>query len=158
MKKELDQIIFEITYKCNLNCTFCYNVWKGNGYKKRREMTINQYQQIIKRLPNAKIYGLSGGEPLLRKDIFEIIEVFQPKSNIISLMTSGININDKIILINENNTLPFLKDLYVIDVSGLSDIQSQIELMMDYIKRNVFSDYRTSEPFYMKDFIPLIKM
>ena len=69
-----------------------------------------------------------------------------------------ININDKIILINENNTLPFLKDLDVIDVSGLSNIQSQIELTMDYIKRNVFSDYRTSEPFYMKDFIPLTKM
>ena len=69
-----------------------------------------------------------------------------------------ININNKIILINENNTMSFLKDLDVIDVSGLSDIQSQIKLTMDNIKRNVFSDYRTSEPFYMKDFIPLTKM
>ena len=68
-----------------------------------------------------------------------------------------ISTNDKIILINENNTLLFLKDLDVIDVSGLSNIQSQIELTMDYIKRNQFSDYRTSEPFYMKDFIPLAK-
>jgi len=64
---------------------------------------------------------------------------------------------DKIILINESDTLPLLKDLDVIDVSGLSNIQSQIELTMDYIKRDVFSDYRTSEPFYMKDFIPLTK-
>lgn len=69
----------------------------------------------------------------------------------------GINVKDKIFLINENNTLPFIKDLEVIDVSGLSNIQSQIELTMDYIKSNEFSDYRNSEPFYMKDFVPLAK-
>ena len=70
---------------------------------------------------------------------------------------NDVNIKDKIVLCNENDTLPFLKDLDVIDVSGLSNIQSQLELTIDYIKRNEFSDYRTSEPFYMKDFIPLTK-
>jgi len=68
-----------------------------------------------------------------------------------------ISMKDKNILINESNTLSCLKDFDVIDVSGLSNILSQIELTMDYIKRNEFSDYRTSEPFYMKDFIPLTK-
>ena len=82
---------------------------------------------------------------------------FQRTSEYSIRKIDDISSKDKIIIINENNTLPFLKDIDVIDVSGLLNIQSQIELTMDYIKRNQFSDYRTSEPFYMKDFIPLAK-
>jgi len=36
-----------------------------------------------------------------------------------------------------------------------SDIMSLYQLTLNYISQNKFSDYNTSEPFYMKEFIPL---
>ena len=63
----LEQIIFEITYKCNLKCLFCYNVWKSNIYQMKAELTLKDYTHIIKKLPKATIYALSGGEPLFNQ-------------------------------------------------------------------------------------------
>lgn len=64
---------------------------------------------------------------------------------------------NKTVLINERIDLPALEKLKVIDIFVITNIQSQSELTLDYIKRDEFSDYRMSEPFYMKKFIPLVK-
>lgn len=40
------------------------------------------------------------------------------------------------------------------DVSGITNIDSQFELIISYLKEKKFSNYRTSEPFYMKEFVP----
>ena len=42
----------------------------------------------------------------------------------------------------------------ITDVSETSNIDSMHELTVDYIEKNNFGDYRTSEPFYMKEFVP----
>jgi tRNA threonylcarbamoyladenosine biosynthesis protein TsaB len=39
----------------------------------------------------------------------------------------------------------------------VSSIPSQLDLTLEKIKENLFSDPRTSEPFYLKEFIPLTK-
>jgi tRNA threonylcarbamoyladenosine biosynthesis protein TsaB len=51
-----------------------------------------------------------------------------------------------------NDTLEFEYE----NVSGRSDIESQFELCSSYIKNNLFSDYKISHPFYMKEFIPKV--
>lgn len=43
---------------------------------------------------------------------------------------------------------------YIIDVSAESGIKSMAELTNERIINNEFSDYRASQPFYMKDFTP----
>lgn len=40
------------------------------------------------------------------------------------------------------------------DVSGISNIESLFELTLCYIEEKKFSEYRTSEPFYMMEFVP----
>ncbi len=42
------------------------------------------------------------------------------------------------------------------DVSGFSSLEAQNKITQDYIRKNIFSDYRNSEPFYMKDFFPVL--
>jgi len=93
----LDQVVFETTYNCDLNCIFCYNVWKSDSYQKGSELTLNQYKTIINRIPKANIYVLSGGEPLLRRDIFEIADIMREKCKIITLLTSGIHLDESIV-------------------------------------------------------------
>ena len=68
-----------------------------------------------------------------------------------------IDTDNKIILVNEKTDLHLFENLNIIDLSEISNIQSHLELTLDYIKRKDFSDYKTSEPFYMKKFVPLVK-
>lgn len=43
------------------------------------------------------------------------------------------------------------------DLSHISNISSQLRLTLQYVSEKKYSDYGISEPFYMKDFLPLIK-
>ena len=44
-----------------------------------------------------------------------------------------------------------------ISLTEQTNINSQLELTLDMVKNDIFSDPNTSEPFYMKEFIPLVK-
>jgi tRNA threonylcarbamoyladenosine biosynthesis protein TsaB len=68
-----------------------------------------------------------------------------------------IDLSNKTVLINERIDSPALEKFNVIDIFTISNIQSQSELTLDYIKRDEYSDFGMSEPFYMKKFIPLVK-
>jgi|WetSurMetagenome_2_1015567.scaffolds.fasta_scaffold179369_2 tRNA threonylcarbamoyladenosine biosynthesis protein TsaB len=63
-----------------------------------------------------------------------------------------------IYVLNEKNEFDFPDNSEVIDVSGISNINSQLELSIKYINNNRFSDIITAEPFYMKDFVPVQKV
>lgn len=78
-------------------------------------------------------------------------------SNYMMKRLENITIGNKSIIINEKTDLHLFDNLKIIDLSEISNIQSHLELTLDNIKRNCFSDYKTSEPFYMKKFIPLVK-
>lgn len=65
---------------------------------------------------------------------------------------------DALFLINEkfHAGFPDILKSRVADVSGLSNIDVMDKLTRLSIDRNKFGDYRISEPFYMKDFVPNI--
>jgi len=74
-------LIWNLTNVCNLNC--------------ENELT---YEEIIGFIPqlkenNIKIVILSGGEPLLRKDIFDIAKAIREEGIITYLSTNGLLIN-----------------------------------------------------------------
>jgi radical SAM protein with 4Fe4S-binding SPASM domain len=61
------------TYKCNLHCLYCYNKKDRNEFR-GSELSTEQWLHV---LDQAKDFGINniiftGGEPLLRKDIFEL--------------------------------------------------------------------------------------
>jgi tRNA threonylcarbamoyladenosine biosynthesis protein TsaB len=61
---------------------------------------------------------------------------------------------NRIFLINEDDEQLKAFDFNVVRLSGKSNIYSQLELTNKYISENRYSDYKTSEPFYMKNFVP----
>lgn len=72
----------------------------------------------------------------------------------IDLLGDIINDNSEFVINEElNENLP--GDLFskIRNVSDTSNIPSQLELTMQKIREEDFSDYKTSEPFYMKDFV-----
>ena len=60
-----------ITDKCNLRCSYCYI-----NYNKEKEMSTEQIKNMLNEFAKlgTQIYGIAGGEPLVREDIFEVIK------------------------------------------------------------------------------------
>ena len=79
-----------ITRSCNLRCKSC-GVWKHPT----RELSTEEMKAALDRMIRLKplmIVGITGGEPLLRPDVYEIIDHISKK---------GITVD-----INSNGTLP----------------------------------------------------
>lgn len=64
---------FEVTYKCNNNCIFCYN---DKQIKKDNELDTVQAKKILDDLCSNGVMSINfnGGEPLVRSDFLELAE------------------------------------------------------------------------------------
>lgn len=63
---------YALTYKCNLRCKMC-NIWKRQGIDS--ELGIKEIDNFFKRSSRFFWLGLTGGEPFLRQDLAEIIDI-----------------------------------------------------------------------------------
>ena len=114
MKTQQPYIIFEITTDCNLNCRYCYNVWKMpltytssplmeegdtqySAHPKRilQDKKFNSYNQVMKTLK--KLFGIAdvhhvtmtGGEPFLAERFSEIVLFCRMKNKEITIISNG---------------------------------------------------------------------
>lgn len=91
-------LIFELTTSCNLDCIYCYNVWKERNDFSHKKLRLSEIKKIIPAiLANTDISGvtLAGGEPMLNKEIFDIAS-FLSSSNIqVSITSNGILLTEE---------------------------------------------------------------
>ena len=70
--------VLEMTYACNHECLFCSCPWEAPNSKfgKNKEMNLEEWKSAIKMLTEMGVCNLAftGGEPLLKKEIFEIMK------------------------------------------------------------------------------------
>ncbi|MEY3505607.1 MAG: hypothetical protein RI898_360 [Actinomycetota bacterium] len=76
MKQGLDAPIcltWELTYACNLACVHCLS---SSGQRDERELSTAQAKAVIDELRDLQVFyiNIGGGEPMIRRDFFEIIE------------------------------------------------------------------------------------
>jgi MoaA/NifB/PqqE/SkfB family radical SAM enzyme len=83
---------WDVTYRCNLNCVHC-DRYLCRG--KFNEMSTEDALNAVDRLEEMGIRALvlTGGEPLLRKDIFEIAHYAGDKAMRVYLSTNGTLLN-----------------------------------------------------------------
>ena len=86
-------MIWNFTNRCNLLCHHCYSKADANGTD---SLT---FQQIVDTIPSlldsgVKFVIFSGGEPLIRNDIFDIAEEMKKAGIITYLSTNGHYINE----------------------------------------------------------------
>lgn len=84
---------FELTARCNFNCPMCYVHMTEDQLREtgKKELTAQQWLDIAK---EAKDRGmvfalLTGGEPLVRKDFFEIYDGMRKMGILISINSNG---------------------------------------------------------------------
>ncbi len=87
--RDIDYLRISLTDKCNLSCIYC----KGSE-KHKKELSVSEIEKIVKGFAfcGIKKVRLTGGEPLLRRDIAEIIRSLKKIDGIekIVLTTNGI--------------------------------------------------------------------
>jgi heme b synthase len=73
-ESQLRMVALELTRNCNLNCIHCRAAASKGPHE--GELTLPECKQIIDQIANfaSPTVILTGGEPLLREDIFDIIE------------------------------------------------------------------------------------
>jgi len=73
------------TFRCNSRCQMCY-IWQ-NPTDPREEVTLD----TLSKLPNGfDNLNVSGGEPSLRRDLGEMIDVVYPKARIMEISSNGL--------------------------------------------------------------------
>lgn len=96
LRQQKSVVIWNASNRCNLNCKQCYKNTNTISYSD--ELTTIEAKRMIVELARNKIQILviSGGEPLLRKDIFELISFAKSSGIKPILLTNGTMINKKV--------------------------------------------------------------
>lgn len=86
------RVIVEITDRCNFRCKHCFA--NKNDY----ELTVNSWKKIFENIAQNKIQSITitGGEPLLYKDLFVLLKQVKIRKTLLALDTNAS-------LISENN-------------------------------------------------------
>jgi len=82
-----------LTYRCNQRCLYCQ--WSKVSAE---EVSTDEARDIIKKLVCLKTrrINLTGGEPLLREDIFELIDEMKKAGIFVCLNSNGVLLPDNI--------------------------------------------------------------
>lgn len=100
----------ELTEACNQTCRHCYNYWRqGNTQEAHGELARDSFINILRQIHSAKVgtITLTGGEPMLRKDLlFDVVY----ESNRLGIDTG----------LNSNGCLIKDLDAKTLDRNGLS--------------------------------------
>lgn len=84
----LSSVMLELTYSCNLDCSFCYNDLKLRGQRVR----LDTYRTLLDDLADMGVLSLtlSGGEPLLYKHFFKLGAYAREKGFVIKVKSNGV--------------------------------------------------------------------
>lgn len=90
---------FELTLRCNLKCKHCYI---SAGIPSEGEITLKEIENVLNNLKEfhkkdmrGKRIVLTGGEPFIREDLLEIIELITKHGFQILINSNGLMINDQ---------------------------------------------------------------
>src|SRR4051794_21224324 len=66
-------LTWELTYACNLQCVHCLS---SSGQRDPRELTTAEAKHVLDELRDLQVFyiNIGGGEPMVRRDFFDVVE------------------------------------------------------------------------------------
>ena len=98
--KRRSSLSVEVTNRCNRDCSYCYNAWKADSNYPHDELPADRLVGLVGRAMEASgltSVQISGGEPLLRPEVFDIIEGIRSFGADVSLVTDGGLIDEAVV-------------------------------------------------------------
>ncbi|MFJ9917058.1 pyrroloquinoline quinone biosynthesis protein PqqE [Actinacidiphila glaucinigra] len=86
-------LLAELTYRCPLACPYCSNPLNMAGY--RDELALDEWRRVLAEAADLGVLQchLSGGEPLLRRDLVEIAAAAHDLGLYTNLVTSALGLS-----------------------------------------------------------------
>jgi cyclic pyranopterin phosphate synthase len=99
--RPVDRLRISVTDRCNYRCIFCH--FEGTTRGSGEVFDAEDYGFIARVLSRygVKYYKLTGGEPLLRDDIHEIVANIKRYAEEVSIVTNGSLLKEKVKLLAE---------------------------------------------------------
>ena len=126
-------LLAEITYRCPLHCPYCSNPVaaslceaprrpQGGGYS-NGELTTEEWKRVIRDAAALGVLqiGFSGGEPLARRDLVELIRAAREAKLYTNLITSGIGLDYDCLRALRDAGLDSIQLSFQSDESSLAD-------------------------------------
>lgn len=145
---------FPVNDICNSRCQMC-NIWKN---KKSPDIDLDQVREIFSQdlFRKTESIGINGGEPTLRKDLPDLVNVLyetMPKLKTISLISNGFNNKDIKIVLEKISKIVTKHNGYfefMLSLDGYKEIHDEvrgkkgnferIEDIIDHVKKNGLVD------------------
>src|SRR3982751_5527084 len=88
-EKQLGTVILFVTSRCNAFCQTCFYHEELN---RPGDMTFAQIEKVSRTMPPITDLWLSGGEPMLRRDLTQIIDAFVENNGVgrVIIPTNGL--------------------------------------------------------------------
>src|SRR5216110_2600346 len=103
-------LLAEVTYRCPLHCPYCSNPValpvaallgeaprrpQGGGYS-NGELSTDEWARVIREAAALGVLqiGFSGGEPLVRRDLPDLVRAAREAKLYTNLITSGVGLGD----------------------------------------------------------------
>jgi mycofactocin biosynthetic radical S-adenosylmethionine protein MftC len=87
-------LTWELTYACNLSCVHCLS---SSGQRDDRELTTAEAKQVLDELRDLQVFyiNIGGGEPMIRRDFFELVEYSIAQGIGVKFSTNGAFIDEE---------------------------------------------------------------
>lgn len=91
--RRIDTLRISLTQRCSFSCFFCHHEGENDI---GNEMTLADIEQIVKHasMNGIRKVKLTGGEPLMRNDILDIVGKISPLVTDLSMTTNGLFLED----------------------------------------------------------------
>ena len=88
--------VIELTSRCNHFCLFCCCPWEFDKNYKNNELTKEEWFRVFDKYYDCGVRHITftGGEPLMREDLFDIIDYVSKKGFTLGLISNGRKVDD----------------------------------------------------------------
>jgi pyrroloquinoline quinone biosynthesis protein E len=86
-------LLAELTYRCPLHCPYCSN---PTQLRSDRELATDEWRRVFREAAELGVLqaGFSGGEPLVRRDLPELVRGAREAKLYTNLITSGVGLDE----------------------------------------------------------------
>ncbi|CAN5447306.1 hypothetical protein BH09SUM1_BH09SUM1_05910 [soil metagenome] len=142
----LEMMILYVTMRCNAKCSHCF-CWEDLNVG-IREMTLPEIEQLAESTPPLRMLLITGGEPMMRKDLAEVIRAFasRGKAQTIFVNTNGLK-PDKVVELIEaiKPDFPHVGLDFQISLDGLEATHDEIRGVPGNFKKVIETLKRVTE-------------
>lgn len=132
----LFSVLLELTYRCNLDCFFCYNDLSLTG----KTLSKEQYFEFFDELAEMGVMNvvLTGGEPLAHPDFFEIGAYARARQFLVRIKSNGHGLRGKVARRVRDEIDPFCIDTSLHGgTAAIHDRQTRVPGSFDRLMGNL---------------------